>query len=312
MINNTIDFDYSISKILKSTKTNIYLQSNILNSDHINNSFREIENTLNTLYEKTRYLEDSIAYTKEFLETRINGFNIQIDSILHEIEDISDSSKNLSYISYNVPFVENTETKIDRDGLSEIKPLIVKDKNLTLDYNINELKPFSSCTKVSDTVAYHNNLNKIKDEPYRTIYLEERLAPDGCTESLIVCFNEPVAMNTLDVKLVNCKLTNLRYGLINGVEEFVGDYSLDLPIVDRICTYIKFDLVCTNYDLITYEIDKSKVTDNIWSKLQNFEYNTIANVESKLDASAIISRTAGNSQTNKKSYVAYQQATKSV
>lgn len=310
MINNTIDFDYSISKILKGTNTNIYLQSDILNSDYINNSFKEIENTLNTLYEKTRYLEDSIAYTKEFLETRINDFSIQMDSILHEIENISDSSKNLSYVSYNVPFVKNTEVLTDRDGLSEISPLIIKDKNLTLDYRINELKEFSTCNRISDTIPYHNNLNKIKEEPYRAIYLEERLAPEGCTESIIVYFNEPTIMNTLDVKLVNCKMTNLRYGLVNGVEEFVGDYSLDLPIVNRVCLYIRFDLVCTNYDLITYEVDKTKITDNIWSKLQNFEYNSIANLENKFDASAIISKTSINSQTGKKNYIVYNTATK--
>mgnify|MGYP006363847977 FL=1 len=79
MINDTIDFDYAISKILHGTETNIYLQPEILKSDYINESFKQIENTLNTLYEKTRYLEDSIAYTKQFLETRINYFDNEID-----------------------------------------------------------------------------------------------------------------------------------------------------------------------------------------------------------------------------------------
>ena len=308
MINNTIDFDYAITQILQGTSTDIYLQSNVLNSDNINNTFKAIEKTLNTLYEKTRYLEDSIAYTKEFLETRINDFNIQIDSVLHEIENIADSSKNLSYVSYNIPFIKNTETILDRDLLSNLYPLTIKDKTLTLDYSINNVKDFSTCSRISDTLPYHNNLNKIKEEPYRAIYLEERLAPDGCTESIIVYFNEPVIINTLDVKLVNCKMINLRYGLINGVEEYVGDYSLDLPVVNRVCTYIRFDLVCTNYDLITYEVDKTKITDNIWSKLQDFEYNSIANLENKFDASDIISKTTINSATGKKTFVAYSES----
>ena len=311
MINNTIDFDYAISKILQGTSTNIYLQPSTLNSEKINNTFQSIETTLNTLYEKTRYLEDSIAYTKEFLETRINDFNVQIESVLHEIENVADSSKNLSYVSYNVPFVKNTETILDRDLLSNISPLTIRDKMLTLDYSDNVTKEFSTCSRISDTLPYHNNLNNIKEEPYRAIYLEERLAAEGCTESIIIYFNEPTIMNTLDVKLVNCKMTNLRYGLINGVEEYVGDYSLDLPIVPRVCTYIRFDLVCTNYDLITYEVDKTKITDSIWSKLQNFEYNSIANLENKFDASDIISKTIVNSRTGKKTFVAYSEATTS-
>ena len=162
MINNTIDFDYAISKILQGTSTDIYLQPSTLNSEKINNTFQSIETTLNTLYEKTRYLEDSIAYTKEFLETRINDFNVQIESVLHEIENVADSSKNLSYVSYNVPFVKNTETILDRDLLSNISPLTIRDKMLTLDYSDNVTKEFSTCSRISDTLPYHNNLNNIK------------------------------------------------------------------------------------------------------------------------------------------------------
>ena len=59
-----------------------------------------------------------------------------MDSILHEIENISDSSKNLSYVSYNVPFVKNTEVLSDRDGLSEISPLIIKNLVHAIEYLI--------------------------------------------------------------------------------------------------------------------------------------------------------------------------------
>ena len=305
VIKDTIDFDYAISQIGKNSEINVYLQPNVLNSDNINKTFQEVESTLNMLYEKTRYLEDSIAYTKEFLETRIHHFHNEIDSVLHEIEDISNSSKNLSYISYNVPFVQNTKPILDRDGLTNIYPLVIKNNDLTLDYMIDKKQEFSMWSKISDSIPYKDNLNEVKEQAYRTIYLEEKLMPEGMTETIYVYFKEPTMVNTLNISPVNCKVTNLKFGLINGLEENVGDYTIDMSIETRVCTYIKFDLVCTNYDLNMYTLDKSLITDNLWSKIQEFEFNQITNVATKFDASMIISKTTTNSQTGKKKTITY-------
>ena len=309
MINDTIDFDYAINQIAKNTEPTLYLQANVLNSEYLNKSFESIETTLNTLYEKTRYLEDAIAYTKEFLETRINDFHTEINSVLHEIENTADSAKNLSYISYNVPFVKNTKTILDRDGLSNIRPLIIRNNNLTLDYLIDNNQDFSMWSKVSDSISYKDNLNEVKTQPYRTIYLEEKLIPGGLTETIYVHFKEPTIVNTLNIKPVNCRVTNLKFGLINGIEENIGDYTIDMTLDERVCTYIKFDLVCTNYDINTYVIDKTLMTDNLWSKVQEFEYNQIVNIETKFDASMILSKTVINSETNQKKTITYNSAT---
>ena len=305
MIKDTIDFDYAISQIAKGSETTVYLQPEVLNSEYINESFKQIETTLNTLYEKTRYLEDVIAYTKEFLETRITQFNSEIDSVLHEIENVADSSKNLSYISYNVPFIKNTSAILDRDGLTNLYPLTIKNNNLTLDYIIDKNQNYSMWSKISDSVPYKDNISQVKEQAYRTIYLEEKLAPTGMSETIFVYFNEPTIVNTLNIQPVNCVIKNLRFGLINGLEENVGDYSIDMSIDTRVCTYIKFDLVCVNYDLNVYTLDKTLITDNLWSKIQEFEYNQIANIATKFDASMIISKTATNSQTGKKKTITY-------
>lgn len=301
MINDNIDFDYSISKILQGTNTDIYLQSNVLNSDYMNKSFEQIEKTLNTLYEKTRYLEDAILYTKEFLETKINYFNDEINSVLHEIENIADSSKDLAYISYDVPFINNTEIIADRDG-RKLMPLTIKDNSyLVLSYSKDQNVIFNSCDRISDSIPYKDNLNiikksgqiiKTKDEAYRTVYLEDHLAPKGLTESIIMYFKEPVDINILDIELSNCKIKNLKFGLINGTEEYIGDYSIDMPKKQRRCIYIQFDLVCTNYEMIEYELDKALITDNIWSQIKEFEYNSASMLElsSKFDTSVVISK----------------------
>ena len=309
MINDTIDFDYAISKIVHGTETNIFLQPEILKSDYINESFKQIENTLNTLYEKTRYLEDSIAYTKQFLETRISYFNNEISAILHEIENVADSAKNLSYISYNVPFVENKKSIFDRNGLTNIQPLVIRDDKLTLDYITNKTQPFSLWSRISDSIPYNDNMPNIKDEPYRVIYLEEKVIPDGLTETIYVYFDEPTIINGLSIKLSNCFIRNMKFGLINGTEEFIGDYTVDMSIDTRVCTYIKFDLVCINYDLNVYTLDKNLMTDNIWSKIQEFEYNQITNIETKFDASVVLSKTVTNAATGTKKTITYNSPT---
>lgn len=285
MINDAIDFDYAINQIIKNTSPTVHLQADVLSSENMNNSFEEIENTLNTLYEKTRYLEDAIAYTKTFLETRISDFNNQISSVLHEIENTVDAAKNLSYISYNVPFVENKRSIIDRDGVTSLSPLIIKNKNLTLDYLLDENKKYNIWTRVTDSIPYKDNINKIASENYRTIYLEEKLKSEGMKETIYTYFEEPTLVNDLNIEPVNCVVQNLRFGLINGLEDVIEFYDMDMPIAPRVCTYIKFDLVCTNYDYNVYTLDKSLLTDNIWSKLQEFEYGQIMNLGTKLEAS---------------------------
>lgn len=306
MIKNTIDFNYAIDKITTQTNTNIYLQSNTLNSDYINKSFSEIENSLNSLYEKTRYLEDSIEYTKAFLNTKINDFDKELNSILHEIENTADSAKNLSYISYNVPFVINTNHILDRDNITKINPLTLKNNKLMLDYNINIDQEYKTCSRICDSIPYKDNLTSIKSEPYRTVYLEEKLIPNGLTETIVISFGQPTEVNLIDAKFINCNMKNIRFGLINGtVEEITGDYSLEINQKTRICTYIKFDLVCTNYDLVTYELDKSKITSNVWSEVQEFEYNQMNNISNKFDASMIISKTTQNKNTGKKNTITY-------
>ena len=310
MIKTPVDFDYAINKIIEGTNPSIYLQGDILDSEYMNKTFTEIENTLNTLYEKTRYLEDSIAYTKNFLDERINKFSNNVDSILKSIENEADSAKNLSYISYNVPFVKNTDILHDRGRTTNIRPLIIRNKSLTLDYKVNKDQEFSFWKRESDHWPYISNIDNVKNEPYRSIFLEEKLVQNGVSETIYVSLDGPTEINFLDIKPVNCVIKNLKFGLINGIEENVGDYSVDMPINSRMCTYIKFDLVCQHYDLIEYNLDKDivnsmKDSTDIWSRVKEFEYNQMANVQTKFDASMIISKIIKNSNSKEKVTVAY-------
>ena len=118
---------------------------------------------------------------------------------------------------------------------------------------------------LNENATFNDNLYDVMIEthtsnglPYRAVYLEEKIIPDGLSETLIVCFKEPTIINTLDIKPVNCTIQNLKFGLINGTEEYVGDYTTNMTIETRVCKYIKFDLVCSSYDLNVYTIDKAE------------------------------------------------------
>ena len=56
MDNTNIDFEYSIEQIKRPIVTDYNMQQIYLNSEDINNGFKNMENSLNILYENTRYL----------------------------------------------------------------------------------------------------------------------------------------------------------------------------------------------------------------------------------------------------------------
>ena len=90
------NFDYNMDQLTKPIDLNITMQSEIMNSEDFNNSLLSIQKNLDILYEKTRYLEDSIDYTRTFLDQKITSFNNKISSIIKSIEDINSINKNMS------------------------------------------------------------------------------------------------------------------------------------------------------------------------------------------------------------------------
>lgn len=303
MIKDSIDFDYAIDKITTKIEPNIIHQGEILESDKFNMTFKEIEDSLNTLYEKTRYLEDAIQYARVFLETKIRNFNNEMDAIIKELESNLEMTKNLSYISYNVPLNENVVALSDRDiTLNKLTPLIKKNKVLTLGYESDLDIAFSSVKRISDSIPYDDDLQyTTTNKSYKVIYLEEQLMKNGLTETLVIYFPDPVIINTLDFAMSNSQVKNIRFGLINGIEEYASDYTMNNINKSRSCIYVKFDLVCNNYNTIVYQIDKNKMTDNLWNDLKEFEIAKTTNLDkvSKLNTEYIISRTTINKLTGK-------------
>ena len=291
MLRDPIDFDYAISKVREKIDLNIELQDDLMDSKKMNNTFKSIEKNLNKLYEDTRYIQDAIDYCKTFLTVKIDEFSDDIYTVVKSIENIADINKNMSYIEIPVKFINNKVSIPDRNHNYTINSNTVKNNSLVLGTKLDQEWEIKTVTRKADSVPYYENLDKIKDENYRAIYVEEKSASSGLRETLTVALTGPKEVNFLDIAPVNCKIENVRYIYINGIEEYIGDLETGIVPESRVITHVKFDIVCDKYTKTTYTVEKDKITDNLWNKIKEYEYNaSLNNVTSKLDAEGIIQR----------------------
>lgn len=260
MDNTKIDFNYSLEQLKRPIPLDFNSQEIYLNSNDINTAFKNIEESLNILYENTRYLEDAIAYCDAFLNIKINEYSKDIQDTLKAIEDIRDINKNSAYIEYLCSFQNDLAIKKDRDD-SIISNTAIKENVLMLGIDTDKVIDYLNVSKISSFVPYYNNLDKIKDEYYRTYYIEEKIANKGIKETITITLQEPTEMNYIDIKTVNSNIENFRLIYINGVEDYV-DYTTGI-IPAAIVAQIKFDLVCKKYTTSKYLMDKNKITDDV-------------------------------------------------
>lgn len=260
MDNTNIDFEYSIEQIKRPIVTDYNMQQIYLNSEDINNGFKNMENSLNILYENTRYLEDAISYCDAFLNLKIKEYSQDIQELLKGIENIRDINKNSAYIEYICNFKDDLSIKKDRDN-SNISNTLLKENSLLLGIKSEKEINYSYISKQSSYVPYSNNLDNIKIEPYRTYYIEEKIANKGITETLTITLDEPTEINYINIEPINAEIKNLRLVYVNGIEEYI-DYNNGI-IPTAIVAQIKFDLVNKKYTTSKYYMDKNKLTDDI-------------------------------------------------
>lgn len=285
--NTKIDFNYCIEQINRDISLEHNDQSTYLNSNDANIAFNEIETSLNTLYENTRYLEDAINYCNAFLNIKIDEYSQEIQETLKAIENIRDINKNSSYIEYICNFKDDLSIKKDRNN-AVISNALLKQGYYMLGIKTDKTIDYANITKTSSYVPYSNNINNIKTENYRTYYIEEKIANKGISETITITLTEPSEINYINIKAVNSDIKNMRLIYINGIEEYI-DYDSGI-IPNAIVAQIKFDLICKKYTTSTYYMDKNKVTDDIWNKIKAYEYRYALDVTSKIEMEEVISR----------------------
>lgn len=292
MDKTNIDFKYSIEQIKQDIPSiNIIPQGNILDSDAMNTSFKNIEESLNKLYENTRFLEDAIDYCESFLNLRIEEYSTSIKTTLKSIEDIRDINKNSSYLEYQIPFKDDASIKKDRDN-SVISSTMNKNEYLMLGIKSEKDIDWIDINKHSVYIPYQSNLKDIKTTPYRSFYIEEAIANKGIIETITITLSTPTKINYLDIKPVNAEVQNVRLVYLNGVEDYI-EYESGL-ITESIVAQIKFDLVSKRYTSSKYYMYQSKLTEDVWNEIKEFEYKYALDINSKLEMEEVIARINGD------------------
>lgn len=295
-IKDYTNFDYNIDQLTKPIDLNIKKQGRVLDSDKFNTSLLSIQKNLDILYEKTRYLEDSIDYAKSFLDQKLNTFSNRINTIISSVEDISNINKNMSYLDYAIPFKENATPSHDRDRNYKVNPCSINgsDKVLTLSNNVSQTYTITSINRVCEQVPYDSNIEAFvnDDEKYRTLYLEDKPFTEGATETLTCFLPYASEVNYVKINGVNCSTENITLVYPNGVTELIDEIT-GINVESRMATHVKFNIRCTAYETIEYVLDEELVNeDNIWNKIKEYEYGTSVDPDYKLDVEALIKRTS--------------------
>lgn len=288
------NFDYNIEQLMKPINLNIKRQDKVLDSEKFNSSLQSIQKNLDVLYEKTRYLEDSIDYARTFLDQKITTYSNRINTIISSVSDISNINKNMSYLDYAVPFKENTVDSTDRNKNYRVKPCSIggTDKVLTLSNSISETYDITSINRVCEQVPYDSNITDLSNgDKYRVLYIEDKPFPEGANEIFTCYLPSASEINYINIKAVNCNAENTTLVYPNGVTELINSMT-GINTQSRMATHFKFSLRCTTYDTVEYVLDKELASaNNLWNNIHEYEYALSVNKDTKLEVEALVKRT---------------------
>ena len=316
-INDYTNFDYNIEQLTKPIDLQIKKQGKVLESEKFNSSLVSIQKNLDVLYEKTRYLEDSIDYARTFLDQKITTFSNRINTIISSVEDISNINNNMSYLDYAVAFKENNVDSTDREPNYRVKPCSINgtDKVLTLSNNVSQAYKINSINRLCQQVPYDSNLADLsKGDKYRVLYIEDKPFTNGAIETFTCYLPYSSEVNYTDVKGVNCNVENITLVYPNGVTELV-DSMTGINTESRMVTHVKFNLRCTAYDTVEYILDEELANaDNVWDAIKDYEYALSVDKDTKIEVEAIVKRivTSADGTVTTKAYKAAPENTISV
>lgn len=273
MIANEADLQSNLSTLQKTLTLTPVDLSERMDASQMNSTEQDIYNTLNTLYEKIRILEDIKDYMRKTMLATIAEKKKKLNEILINIEKNNDIYTSDKKQGVSVSYTWSTDTVKDRDG-TELSSLIY-DSNMNLypqgniAYQADILKMSHECQDVPFT------FEKSEDNGYYHVqYLKNK--PDFVDDTLTIIFKEPRIINYID-----CDIYNASY-----IVSYLNDKS-ETTIVSDNC-YIEpvtayglvIEFIGDKYDTITQSIDKAKQSDDSFSNF-NKEAVSLSDTESE-------------------------------
>lgn len=275
MKNTKFDFDKNINYIVDnklSDNIDIKLQNRVLDSVAFNHNFKLVEDSLNTLYEKQRTLQDIIKYSQIYLTNEINNSVKESKTLLAAIENDRDLTKNNSYVKYTVPFNFNTSvSSTDRDN-TIIANSVLYDSNLTLSNVVLNSYSYGNIEVIQN--FKNNNLKStvydfVSTNKYRTFYMFNGPQASSVQEKMNISFDTPIKINKINFNTSNCTVNKIVLTLDDGSIESIENPYAGL-FKTRTIKALSIEFSCTNYVISQTNYNEVE-NEDFWSVVENIE-----------------------------------------
>lgn len=257
MSTNFVDNSDNILKILGYTEGDYPSgMGEGLSSSEYNSNMSIIELRLNVLYQKIRYMQELVDYTKNYVISEIKNRNEEFKEKLKIISEVTDIYRDQSSVAQIVYLTQCSEQITDRDG-SIVKPMIISDKKLVPPGNTVSSLRINSVVNNSSAIKYSSNYENLKNgEAGSAIYLSDNIMASGLDENVNIQFDEGSSINYIDIPVINGDIAMYEITYTNDSKKEITplDKYIEAADIKEILIKIK----SRNYTEINQQVSKKK------------------------------------------------------
>lgn len=227
-----------------------------LSSSEYNSNMSIIELRLNVLYQKIRYMQELVDYTKNYVISEIKNRNEEFKEKLKIISEVTDIYRDQSSVAQIVYLTQCSEQITDRDG-SIVKPMIISDKKLVPPGNTVSSLRINSIVNNSSAIKYSSNYENLKNgEAGSAIYLSDNIMAGGLDENVNIQFDEGSSINYIDIPVINGDIATYEITYTNDSKKEITplDKYIEAADIKEILIKIK----SRNYTEINQQVSKKK------------------------------------------------------
>lgn len=227
-----------------------------LSSSEYNNNMSIIELRLNVLYQKIKYMQELVDYTKNYVISEIKNRNEEFKEKLKIISEVTDIYRDQSSVAQIVYLTQCSEQITDRDG-SIVKPMIISDKKLVPPGNTVSSLRINSVVNNSSAIKYSSNYENLKNgEAGSAIYLSDNIMAGGLDENVNIQFDEGSSINYIDIPVINGDIATYEITYTNDSKKEITplDKYIEAADIKEILIKIK----SRNYTEINQQVSKEK------------------------------------------------------
>ena len=227
-----------------------------LSSSEYNSNMSIIELRLNVLYQKIKYMQELVDYTKNYVISEIKNRNEEFKEKLKIISEVTDIYRDQSSVAQIVYLTQCSEQITDRDG-SIVKPMIISDKKLVPPGNTVSSLRINSVVNNSSAIKYSSNYENLKNgESGSAISLSDNIMTGGLDENVNIQFDEGSSINYIDIPVINGDIATYEITYTNDSKKEITplDKYIEAADIKEILIKIK----SRNYTEINQQVSKKK------------------------------------------------------